>query len=760
MVASKTLKIRPYARLLTMLGEQLIRNERIALIEIIKNAYDADSPWVKVTFLNFGKNFMIQSDSKITIEDAGHGMDAETIENHWLNPATPEKKRRKKIRETTNKGRVIQGEKGIGRFAILKLGRKIQIVTRAEGENKEHLIDYDFSKYDDEFLSEKKGDKSNKNGNSLFEEKDIFLDDLKVSMLTRDPKIIKKKQITLGVRKYKRLPHGTIIEISDLKASWSDEKVKKVYRDITRLKSIFDDKGKVLSEEHKSGAFTVWVYKDKEPQKFHERYHEKLKILLEDRSVIRVENGIYDENKKEFRFKLNGKAQELELQDPSLTALNVFKERFESGGKVLDNRKTDCGPFRFGFYLFDFSKQAPAKYQLDNEDKSIIRDHRIYLYRDGIRVYPYGEPDDDWLGIDIHRGTVSAAQFLSNDQVVGYVNITQRNNPKLKDKTNREGLIEEGNATEDFIALLRTILRYLREKPYKRYRIDLKQKTAQDLFRAEQVNRILDELKNKVKENKNATNLILKARTAYKTERQYLLQRAETTEDLAGVGLSVETASHDIMAIMGKAMNTLDSLIADTIHHEEIDHNELQKEFQALRGMLSFIEAQLKDIQLLFKSSKQRRRNIKIKDVLEKVERIYKRLLKKENIHLSIKQHGSPLIAKTTDAVLLQLFLNLFDNAVYWHQQISKKQKQINILLDGNNAQMIFSDNGPGVDKEDAPYIFEPFYSGKGEEGRGLGLYIARQLLERNDYSIELAELKSERILAGANFIVSFVAEE
>ena len=80
--------------------------------------------------------------------------------------------------------------------------------------------------------------------------------------------------------------------------------------------------------------------------------------------------------------------------------------------------------------------------------------------------------------------------------------------------------------------------------------------------------------------------------------------------------------------------------------------------------------------------------------------------------------------------------------------------------MDGNNGQLVFSDNGPGVNKEDAPHIFEPFYSGKGQEGRGLGLYIARQLLERHDYAIELAELKSEKLLSGANFIVSFVEEE
>ena len=103
---------------------------------------------------------------------------------------------------------------------------------------------------------------------------------------------------------------------------------------------------------------------------------------------------------------------------------------------------------------------------------------------------------------------------------------------------------------------------------------------------------------------------------------------------------------------------------------------------------------------------------------------------------------------------------NLFDNAVYWLQQTSQSEKKIEILLDGNKGRMIFSDNCPGVDKEDAPYIFEPFYSGKVDEGRGLGLYIARQLLERNDYTIELAELKADKILSGANFIINLFVED
>ena len=93
-------------------------------------------------------------------------MTKKVIVKHWLNPATPEKKLRKENKPKTPKGRIIQGEKGIGRFALLNLGRKIRIVTRAESENVEYVVEYDFSKYDDEFLSE--------NG----KRKELFLDNL------------------------------------------------------------------------------------------------------------------------------------------------------------------------------------------------------------------------------------------------------------------------------------------------------------------------------------------------------------------------------------------------------------------------------------------------------------------------------------------------------------------------------------------------------------------------------------------------------
>ena len=583
MAKTKKLKIRPYARLLTMLGEQLIKNERIALIELIKNAYDADASWVKISFANFGNNFQIKQTSKIVIEDSGDGMNYETIEKHWLNPATPVKKRKKRIKETTKKGRIIQGDKGIGRFSILKLGRNIKIITRIEGENTEHLLRYNFSNYDDEFLSEKgvNDSKADDTGNN---DKDIFLDDLSVLYESREPQAIIGRNISLGLETELRPLHGTRIEISDLKGSWTTSKVENVYSDIARLESIFTYASSKSKKASKISAFRVMIYKDKKHQKFQERYLEDLNSLLKYSSVIRVEDGEYNEKNQLFKFKLNGTPRVLKLRDPQIVPLNVFKIRFGERGVELDKRSTECGSFKFGFYVFDFSKKAPPKYKLEDDDRKLIRNHRIYLYRDGIRVYPYGEPDDDWLRIDIHRGTVSAAQFLSNDQVVGYVNITQKSNPNLKDKTSREGLLDEGNATEDFVTLIRTLLRWVRDKPFKKYQLDLQDKSRHDIFQSNQIQLRFDELKTVVKKDKKASNLVHKAEKEYQAERQYLVRRAEITEDLAGVGLSVETASHDIMAIMEKATINLDSLISDTLHAKKIDAEQLHDELHSLRG--------------------------------------------------------------------------------------------------------------------------------------------------------------------------------
>ena len=108
----------------------------------------------------------------------------------------------------------------------------------------------------------------------------------------------------------------------------------------------------------------------------------------------------------------------------------------------------------------------------------------------------------------------------------------------------------------------------------------------------------------------------------------------------------------------------------------------------------------------------------------------------------------------------MQVLINLFDNAAYWlDTNAPSALREIRVTLDGDRGELIFADSGPGVDVEDKPYIFEPFFSGKGQEGRGLGLYIARQLLERYGYAIEL-DSADRASLRGATFVVNLVRDE
>ena len=224
----QTLHFKPHARLLTMLGDQLIKNERIALVEVIKNSYDADASWVKVTFEGFGSNFKVKPKSKIIIEDDGTGMTKAVLEQHWISPATPVKKLAKATKDSTAKGRKIQGEKGIGRFAILKLGKTISIMTRPARSGDEFTLSLDLSPYDDDFLTE--------DG----KEKPLSLDDIDLTLSVGKAMQIKAETVELGARKVEREAHGTRIEVTNLRGTWTEHRVEEVYEDLIRLQSIFD----------------------------------------------------------------------------------------------------------------------------------------------------------------------------------------------------------------------------------------------------------------------------------------------------------------------------------------------------------------------------------------------------------------------------------------------------------------------------------------------------------------------------------------
>jgi hypothetical protein len=647
------LKFKPYARLLTMLGDQLIRNEQVALSELIKNAYDADASWVKVSFLGFDASYRPKPGAKIVVEDDGHGMTKEIIENHWVNPATPMKLMGKQAKRTTAGGRIIQGEKGIGRFALLKLGRDMTMITRPVGSSDENVLELKLAQYDENFI---KGDQA------------MFLDELELQFSVNAPATtILADDIDLGGKTRKRRPHGTRIEISPPNGNWSRGKIEKVYEDLARLQSIFTApveqpdlfpdqspastaQSDVPDEGETDPEFAVYFYRDGEFEPLLTEKRDQLNTLLEDKTVFKIEGG-YDDVERRFTFTIDGRERTLLITDAEISGLAVFRDYLKQLAVPVadvESFQPECGPFQFSFYVFDFSNEATGKRLLDKHDKELIKKHRIYLYRDGIRVYPYGDPDDDWLLIDVRRGTVRASEFLSNDQVVGYVAISQKDNPNLRDKTSREGLVDTGRAVQDFRALLQVFLAWVRKAPYQAYKIGQKQTKDVEVFKSGKVPTLMDDVVSAsaaADVPPTVREKIAEVSRQYKVERRYLVQRAENTEHLAGVGLSVEAASHDLMLAMQRSMSAVDKLASYCDGEAEIDKEALRAELMSIRGLLSFVQSQMSDMQMLFRSTKQRRKDVRVLDLVEKVAKIFKSLLERNSISVSIETMGAPLVA-------------------------------------------------------------------------------------------------------------------
>lgn len=749
---SGVLTPRPYARLLTMLSDQLIKNETVALTELAKNSYDADASWVQIrigNMNNFGKERLTKEAKPfVEIEDDGDGMSFETIRDAWMNPASPDKFiKRQKDKARTRKGRFIQGEKGIGRYAVFQIGKRVEIYTRKRiGENKgvkEVNLITDISGYTDELLSKK--------SSPAFEEtlssskKPLFFDQLSSKYYVRDePIIIKPYTLKIDGHTSARKNHGTLIRITELNYKWTFSKAKRVREILSRLQSPFRKKD-----------FTVSITFEGEEISVFEDFN--LEDALEEASLELTgsvnENGLCE-------YSLNREKGTINLVE------NLKKDRIPANREYFldDNGKAripECGPFQFRFYVYDIENIADLKL------KGYLRAHRTYIYRDDIRIYPYGDEDNDWIKLDIFRGLAKAGYYLSNDQLIGYVSISSKGNPKLRDKTNREGLLEQGTGYDDLRFLTLSALNFLHTEFQKiRLKPEIKAKqrktrTSNLYLQTEMVGNRIDSFRKhlyKIKDQEGE-KLLSKLTEDYYNERNIYRRQIEIVEDLAGVGIAVDAASHDLMVVMNRAVENVTEL-QSMMHSKELDLDRLKDKTDALHGQTMFMRSLLTGIQPLFRSSRRRGKELRISDIVETVKRYYETPLKAIKAQVDINEIGTPLIITSSEGILLQLFINLMDNSVYWLKVSETKEPKIKVLIDGEKGFVIFADNGPGVRKEDIDYIFEPFFSTKGLQGRGLGLYIARQLTDRYEYDLYYLEKWSERILRGANFRIDFIEQE
>lgn len=743
---TEDLKIRPYARLLTMLGDQLIKNEQVALTELVKNAYDADASFCNVRFINFTEDERNTNNSCISVEDDGYGMSYNIITKHFLNPATPIKKIGTELRKS-KKGRICQGEKGIGRFSMLKLGKVITIISKEKENPIIHKVLFDFQKYDEDFLTE------------LEKSKEIFLDDIiikydnvDINSLPKDCSIVQNG-------------HGTIIKVESLKGNWNEEKIRQLSNDMTRFTPFEVDDDDIVDNKD----FSINILVNDQLKDYKNDDLENIKNIVFNKALYKVK-GEYLQGEKILTFsyvEANKKPQTVNInlssegaQDKAsldFKGLTVYRKELS---KYFDCASTTtCGSFKFQFYIFNFKANPSEPYGLSAVEKDKIRNHRVFLYRDDIRVQPYGSVDDDWLQIDRKRAADKAGKMFSNDQLFGQIKITKANNNNLVDKTSREGIIEDNDSFNQLITIVRGLLVYFRTKIYQNYIFTEQKKKEIKNNTQEKVKTKFKELKETLKDDTKALNVLNEIEKEFDKQEEVYKTRLDTAERLAGVGLSVEAASHDIMLTIDRLKDNIHQTFIDTSSPMFADLTKIHKNSEMAEGLIGLVYMKMKDLQQLFVSSKQRPKLTNVIDIVKKIQSIYAKQYDDCGIKVEYEVVGSPVKAKIIDAVLYQVFINLFDNALYWLKYIDVERK-VKIKFDGFTQSIIFSDNGIGISEDDAPFVFEAFYSGKGDEGRGLGLYIAQKLLNRYDYDISLLLKNYEKIQNGANFLLSFITED
>ncbi|CUH95689.1 hypothetical protein P22_1766 [Propionispora sp. 2/2-37] len=687
---------RPKARLVKgLLGDELVSDQIVSVIELVKNSYDADAEnvWINIR------------DDSVTVTDDGHGMTKDVVLNGWFQPATTFKKKS----PFSRKGRPVLGNKGIGRFATARLGSLVQIRTRAEGEKYETYFELNWDQFDND---------------------DLFLDEVKYTWKTIDPK--KFTPIAAGKTPSETKPglHGTCIRILNLRrdTQWTKEKIQDLWNALERLKSPI---GTTLD-------FKINVKTD-----YEELTGEVLSPDALRNPKYILEGTVYADGTYALTYSSGGNQEPLNGQLGTTISCGEYKVEL----RVWDREHRDL-------------KKVADLFELSIVDLRDMLDKSsgVSVYRDGFRVFPYGEPGDDWLGLDSRR-IQNPTLRLSNNQVVGFVQISSQRNSELIDKSSREGLLNN-QALKDLKESLISVFKILEEKRYKTKRPpvvsaepETKKKTT-DLFA--EIN--LDQLKTTINEKKDSLTPkdTLKIVTEANRELKLRIDRVKSAfiryRRLASLGRLVDIILHEGRQPLAMIDN------AAFLGGIEVKHNikdpyatQLNKHFTIIRGQCTDISRLFKKIEPFSGRAGYRRRSVvAIEDIFRDAVSVFERRITSEKIRVSVVGSAT---AKVFSTEIQQVFINLIDNSIYWMRSSKVIAKEILVRIETENdkIKIVYCDSGPGINQDDADRIFEPYFTTK-PDGTGLGLVICGEIIAEHDGTLELS---SSGMLSGACFVIT-----
>jgi len=788
------------------LGESLISDSIQALIELVKNSYDADATFSKVIIdtcneIEIKDTYFPSGKGRIIIEDDGNGMDIETIKTGWFLISNRKKLDLKINKETTPGGRTPLGDKGLGRLGTQRLGDNLEIYTQCENGMGYHfgfswldfataplLKDVDI-KFNECELHQKKGTK-------------LIISDLNDIDIWKGQESIEKlqKELSQMISPYISIRDFNILVQVDGKRFELVELTESV-RELAQVRYRIDFNGSELIVQ---GKVRIDYFRPDNAKGF-----EEFALLVESDNGLSFYEYINSDKKS--------KSLAIKKSKSTKWYIEFFRKwNLDDIDKIERNKNNNGLPYNPGpfFGEIDSFDLGQSSYRNQNVFNKISEFREYIKSLSGIRVYRDGfaiRVDHDWLKLGAQWTSAGSYYGLKPDNTLGYIALTARDNIEIEETTDREGF-KDTQYYRNFYLLLTEFREFTENahdffrRSFNEYRKNRNEKLSQ-LESSKSIEEISKSLRKKITvastHRKNVEELTVKI--SHITEESHTLHKkinktdnfTPQIKDQISKSLSdLETVlvqAQKSLPILSKYLNELDSfdiigqvledrvdslrrqmgdmyetvalgITAEALSHEifniadqlALRAKSAERKIHELnikdRIIFSFIEnvhstvialrKQLTFLSPALRYVREKREIIKLYDFLNEFNTFYNNRLHKNNIKIQIMNSNSgDFQIKMNKGKLTQIIDNFVLNSEYWLKEDIRSNKIVNgtINFDLSKPFLRIWDNGRGIDHSVENTLFEPFVTAKSrEQGRGLGLFIIKQLLDSEGCSVGL----------------------
>ncbi len=699
---NQTLQWRFDVNTFRLLGRELITDRVTAVFELVKNCYDANAKNVQIHFSNITTK---SENQKIIISDDGIGMSFADIKDKWMVVGTNSKRTNLYSEKPFNRKYV--GEKGLGRFAVDKLGERVLIRTKKLNSDKWLCVNINWDEYDE--LSKNEGSQL-----SLFT-------DVKNTYTYEDGDYNEQ---------------GTQIIISKVSDIWNENDLDRLYKELSTLVSPFYPVNPPFDIVMKSNDFKY--YEDKpvkpEPLKFYS-HHAEINFNKET-------------NKQETLF-------------------------FNENNGLIEKRNEEIkifGPVKLRIYYFNESAKRKYNSTYKNNDTRI---DGIKIYGDGIIATPFAEYEADInkrrdiLGLDKRRWS-GAFDTIGTREVIGVVDITKENNPKIIDATNRQDFIDnkEYNDLKEFI--LKQVAAFEELKIYERTikRSDVENKLIDagsnvkffgkeldkifdDLQTSNpQAKEVIDHLKNQSQELHTTINKAIAEQKRFQKEVE---RKEKIFYSIVSMQEYASLVAHAVRTSIAKVKHLGEFLKLNFPNPQFDDFFKLYAT-QIYDEMNTLIS--VTDFMLSYASVDENFEEFNVKSLVrDLLENQYQSVFNSEGIKIDIEINDD-FIIETNKKTFQDIFQNLISNSIKALKNVQDKKIKCSGFLNNDNFTILFSDNGYGIAPEDKQWIFGLYNTRTAEQGGGgVGLFIVEKQIKALNGQIEVIESEFGKL--GATFKIT-----